>query len=156
MVVIILQYTYITKYYKVVAGLIKTHSSKLCRMGDHDHELFTQTTNSNRTLMQYQILKIVIFNITMDCKSTFSLLYTIANLMLLEFCIQCTVAMLEILSNITTQTCCPLCGHKKLNKLDDSNFKQVDNSLFKNQALISYIQDVKDCHVNRDSSLRNA
>ena len=28
--------------------------------------------------------------------------------------------MLEGLNNITTQTCYPLCGHKKLNKLDDS------------------------------------
>ena len=28
--------------------------------------------------------------------------------------------MLEGLSNITTQTYYPLCGHKKLNKLDDS------------------------------------
>ena len=27
--------------------------------------------------------------------------------------------MLEGLSNTTTQTCCPLCDHKKLNKLDD-------------------------------------
>ena len=29
--------------------------------------------------------------------------------------------MLESLSYITKQTCCPLCGHKTLNKLDDSN-----------------------------------
>ena len=27
---------------------------------------------------------------------------------------------LRCTSNIMTQTCCPLCGHKKLNKLDDS------------------------------------
>ena len=49
------------------------------------------------------------------------------NNMLLDFSKQCTDAMLEGLSNITTQTCCPLCGHKKLNKLDDSkkfNFKK--------------------------------
>ena len=40
--------------------------------------------------------------------------------MLLDFSEQCTDAMLEGLSNITTQTCCPVCGYKKLNKLDDS------------------------------------
>ena len=59
---------------------------------------------------------------------TCSLLYTIAkmghsrslNNILLDFSKQCTDAKLEGLSNITTQTCYPLCGHKKLNKLDDS------------------------------------
>ena len=40
--------------------------------------------------------------------------------MLLDFSKQCTDTMLEGLSNITTQMCYPLCGHKKLNKLDDS------------------------------------
>ena len=39
--------------------------------------------------------------------------------MLLDFSKQCTDVMLEGLSNNTTQTCYPLCGHKKLNKLDD-------------------------------------
>ena len=34
--------------------------------------------------------------------------------MLLDFSKQCTDAMLEGLSNITTQTCYPLCVHKKL------------------------------------------
>ena len=36
-----------------------------------------------------------------------------------NFGIQCTGAMLEGLNSITTQTSCPLCGHKKLEKLDD-------------------------------------
>ena len=40
--------------------------------------------------------------------------------MLLDFSKQCADAMLEGLNNITTQTYCPLCGHKKLNKLHDS------------------------------------
>ena len=44
--------------------------------------------------------------------------------MLLDFSKQCTDAMLEGLSDITTQTYYPLFGHKKLNKLDDSeNFQ---------------------------------
>ena len=42
------------------------------------------------------------------------------NDMLLDFCIQCTDAMSEGFNNIRTQTYYPICGHKKLNKLDDS------------------------------------
>ena len=48
--------------------------------------------------------------------------------MLIDFSKQCTDAMLEGLSNITTQTCYLLCGHKKLNKLDNSK----KFSIFKN------------------------
>ena len=44
------------------------------------------------------------------------------NNMLLDFSkqLQCTDVMLKGLSNIIAQTCWLLCGHKKPNKLDDS------------------------------------
>ena len=58
--------------------------------------------------------------------------------MLLDFSNQCTDAMLEGLSNITTQTCYPLCGHKKLNKLDDSKNFSILKKGNRDQKLKNY------------------
>ena len=64
-----------------------------------------------------------LFTINMGWGVNMQLLYTIAKplqILLLDFSKQCTDAILEGLSNITTQICYPLCVHKKLNKIDDS------------------------------------
>ena len=86
--------------------------------------LFTLWHILDRVLFAHSIsLWAELFTTNMVWGVNMQALYTIArsfNNMSLDFSIQCTDAMLEDLSSIITQTCCPLCGNKKLNNLDYS------------------------------------
>ena len=62
--------------------------------------------------------------------------------------------MLEGLSNITTQTCYPLCGHKKLNKLDDSKKFLILNKGNRDRKLKNYGNkiEIKETSLRMDTS----